>query len=190
MLRALQNARERRARRGSSVRPLISERREWSYVRVDSILTRHLYERRKLRHESKTWRSSNVIFSRKQTSYVAMTRAKIAVHLPRAVMSRFKLSPTTTEPLGRESVVTSPENGETSQNLDSSLSEVVSPIILHDEGVEGDDRIEEHTPLTFVIGPFPMFSKESRARFRKAIMRAWVIELGTRLALTATRSSW
>jgi superfamily I DNA/RNA helicase len=103
--------------------------REWSYVRLDSDFDSAFMRASKAAHSNRKHADPHSSFnSEARLLYVAMTRAKIAVHLPRAVMSRFDLRPTTTDTLGREFDAKFSEDGESMlQNLDSSMSEVISP---------------------------------------------------------------
>jgi superfamily I DNA/RNA helicase len=102
--------------------------REWSYVRVDSDFDSAFTRASKASSPSQKPGALHASFdSEARLLYVAMTRAKIAVHLPRAVMSRFGLRQTTTDTLGREFDVKSSEDGESLRHLDSPSSGVISP---------------------------------------------------------------
>jgi superfamily I DNA/RNA helicase len=86
--------------------------REWKYVRLAPDFSSALARASKA--SSKVQGSGEHLASFEAEArllYVAMTRAKVALHLPRAVMSRFDLSPTTTEILGDEPCVNSVSGG-------------------------------------------------------------------------------
>ena len=102
--------------------------REWSYVRVDSDFDSAFMRASKASPRDQERGDHQASFDAEaRLLYVAMTRAKIAVHLPRAVMSRFDLRPTTSDTLGRVSGAKSSEDRESLQSPDPSPSEVVSP---------------------------------------------------------------
>jgi hypothetical protein len=102
--------------------------REWSYVRVDSDFDSAFMRLSKALPPNQRRRDYQTLFNAEaRLLYVAITRAKIAVHLPRAIMSRFRLGPTTMDTLGRESVVKPLGDEKDTQNPELSSSEVVSP---------------------------------------------------------------
>jgi superfamily I DNA/RNA helicase len=102
--------------------------REWRYVRVDSDFDAAFTRASKASSPSQGRGDHQTSFEAEaRLLYVAMTRAKAAVHLPRAVMSRFELRPTTMEILGGKSFANPPEVGSNPPTPDTSLSEVVSP---------------------------------------------------------------
>jgi superfamily I DNA/RNA helicase len=102
--------------------------REWNYVRVDSDFDSALMRAFKASSPNRGRGDHQTSLNAEaRLLYVAMTRAKIAVHLPRGVMLRYGLTSTTKNTLGRESCVKLPEDGESLQSPDSSLSEVISP---------------------------------------------------------------
>jgi superfamily I DNA/RNA helicase len=102
--------------------------REWSYVRVNSDFDSAFMRTARALSPNQGRGDHQTSFNAEaRLLYVAMTRAKIAVHLPRAVMSRFDLRPTTMDTLGRVFGVKSPEDQESLQDSYRSESEVVSP---------------------------------------------------------------
>lgn len=102
--------------------------REWNYVRVDSDFDSAFIRASRASSPGQERGDHQTSFSAEaRLLYVAMTRARIAVHLPRAVMSRFDLKPTTTDTLGNISEATFPEGGENLERPDPSASEVISP---------------------------------------------------------------
>jgi superfamily I DNA/RNA helicase len=102
--------------------------REWNYVRVDSDFESAFIRASRASSPSRGHGDHQTSFSAEaRLLYVAMTRARIAVHLPRALMSRFDLRSTTMNTLGDVSSVRSPEGGEKLENPDPFTSEIVSP---------------------------------------------------------------
>lgn len=100
--------------------------REWSYVRIDFD-----FEAAFARSSTSSRPNQKRPFyqasfdAEARLLYVAITRAKIAVHIPRTIMSRFSLRPTTMGTIGRESGVKIPED-KTSRNAVLPSLKVVS----------------------------------------------------------------
>ena len=103
--------------------------REWDYVKVNSDFETGLVRASKVSFPNRKRGYHQTSFDAEvRLLYVAMTRAKMAVHLPSAVMSRFDFKPTTVKILGKEFDVKSPENKEIAKIAEpSSQLGVVSP---------------------------------------------------------------
>lgn len=79
--------------------------REWNYVKVESDFDSAFARASKASSPGQARGDHQTSFEAEaRLLYVAMTRAKIAMHLPQAVMSRFDLKPTTTAILGGKAV--------------------------------------------------------------------------------------
>jgi superfamily I DNA/RNA helicase len=102
--------------------------REWGYVRVNSDFDSAFARASKASSPNDRRGDHRGSFEAEaRLLYVAMTRAKVAVHLPQGVMSRFGLTPTTSETLGEKIFANSPDEGANQQLQDGILSGVVSP---------------------------------------------------------------
>lgn len=102
--------------------------REWDYVRVDSDFDSAFIRASRDSLPNQGRGDHQTSFSAEaRLLYVAMTRARLAVDLPKAVMSRFDLRPTTMETLGNLSGLKVSEGGEHLQSPVPSASEVISP---------------------------------------------------------------
>jgi hypothetical protein len=100
--------------------------REWNFVRVDPDFDAALIRAAQAKHSLDGGGGHNNSFEAEaRLLYVAMTRARRAVHLPKGVMSLFTLQPTKTEVLGSE--VVAPPNETSDFASQSGSSGVVSP---------------------------------------------------------------
>jgi hypothetical protein len=101
--------------------------REWRYVRVDPDFDSAFQRVSKAANSpGKSEDKQSTFEAEARLLYVATTRAKIAVHLPRGVMSRFELKSTTTEILGEDLIVEAKQDTPPA-TTDEPQSEVVSP---------------------------------------------------------------